>query len=53
MSSTLAQFAKTENIAVLVVELSPCTLNGIVAAINPRAVDRKETEQEINSVIDR
>ncbi|XP_075148275.1 eukaryotic translation initiation factor 2 alpha kinase Gcn2 [Haematobia irritans] len=53
MSSTLAQFAKTENIAVLVVELLPCTLNAIVAAINPRAIDRKETEQEINCVIDR
>ncbi|XP_013102234.2 eIF-2-alpha kinase GCN2 [Stomoxys calcitrans] len=53
MSSTLAQFAKSESIAVLVVELSPCTLNAIVAAINPRAIDHKETEQEINCVVDR
>lgn len=53
MSSTLAQFAKTESIAVLVVELPTSTLNAIVAALNPRAIDSKETEQEINCVIDR
>lgn len=53
MSSTLTQFSKTESIAVLVVELPPATLNAIIGAINPRDINGKETEQEINYVIER
>lgn len=53
MSSTLAQFVRNESIVVLVVELAHSTLNAIVGAINPRGIGRKETDQEINGVIDR
>ncbi|XP_023293055.2 eIF-2-alpha kinase GCN2 [Lucilia cuprina] len=53
MSSTLAQFVRNESIVVLVVELSHSTLNAIVGAINPRGIGHKETDQEINTVIDR
>lgn len=53
MSSTLMQFVKNVQIAVLVVELPPCIVNAIVGLINPRSIDRKKTEQEFNAVIDR
>ncbi|XP_030371378.1 eIF-2-alpha kinase GCN2 isoform X2 [Scaptodrosophila lebanonensis] len=53
MSSTLAQFIKKESFVVLVVELPPSVLNAIVGAINPREIGKKETESEINIVIER
>lgn len=53
MSSTLSQFVRNESIVVLVVELAHSTLNAIVGAINPRGIGRKETDQEIITVIDR
>lgn len=53
MSSTLAQFIKKESFVVLVVDLPPAVLNSIVGAINPREMRKKETEPEINFVIER
>ncbi|XP_036323634.1 eIF-2-alpha kinase GCN2 [Rhagoletis pomonella] len=53
MSMTLSQFVKKESVLVLVVELPPVTVNAIVGAINPREADKKETEVEINNVIER
>ncbi|KAH8293934.1 hypothetical protein KR054_006754 [Drosophila jambulina] len=53
MSSTLAQFIKKETFVVLVVELPPAVVNAIVGAINPREIRKKETEPEINFVIER
>ncbi|XP_039950475.1 eIF-2-alpha kinase GCN2 [Bactrocera tryoni] len=53
MSVTLSQFMKKESVIVLVVELPPVTVNAIVGAINPREADKKETEVEINNVIER
>lgn len=53
MSSTLIQFAKKEQFWVLVVDLPPSELNAIAGAINPRDIARKETESEINLVIER
>uniref|UniRef100_T1GUJ7 RWD domain-containing protein n=1 Tax=Megaselia scalaris TaxID=36166 RepID=T1GUJ7_MEGSC len=52
MSSTLIQFAKKESFWVLVVDLPPSELNALVGAINPREVTKKETESEINVVIE-
>lgn len=37
----------------LVVDLPPAELNALVGAINPRDIARKETESEINFVIER
>ncbi|EDV94516.1 GH19296 [Drosophila grimshawi] len=53
MSSTLAQFSKKESFVVLVVEMPPSVVNAIVGAINPRVLRKKETEPEINFVIER
>lgn len=53
MSSTLAQFIKKESFVVLVVELPPAVVNAIVGAINPREMRKKETEPEINFVMER
>ncbi|KAH8310513.1 hypothetical protein KR044_001731 [Drosophila immigrans] len=53
MSSTLSQFVKQETFVVLVVDLPPAVLNAIVGAINPREMRKKETEPEINFVIER
>ncbi|XP_017067151.1 eIF-2-alpha kinase GCN2 isoform X2 [Drosophila eugracilis] len=53
MSSTLSQFLKKETFVVLVVELPPAVVNAIVGAINPREIRKKETEPEINFVIER
>lgn len=53
MSSTLAQFIKKETFVVLVVELPPAVLNALVGAINPREIRKKETEPEMNFVIER
>ncbi|KAI8044028.1 hypothetical protein M5D96_000177 [Drosophila gunungcola] len=53
MSSTLAQFLKKETFVVVVVELPPAVVNAIVGAINPREIRKKETELEINFVIER
>ncbi|XP_054730561.1 eIF-2-alpha kinase GCN2 [Anastrepha obliqua] len=53
MSTTLSQFTKKENVVVLVVELSPTIVNAIVGAINPRDANKKETEVEINNVMER
>ncbi|XP_017089364.2 eIF-2-alpha kinase GCN2 isoform X1 [Drosophila bipectinata] len=53
MTSTLAQFIKKETFVVLVVELPPAVVNAIVGAINPREIRKKETEPEINVVIER
>jgi len=53
MSSTLSQFLKKETFVVLVVELPPAVVNAIVGAINPREIRKRETEPEINYVIER
>ena len=53
MSTTLFQFAKKESFWILVVDLPPCEINAIVGAINPRDIAKKETESEINIVIER
>ncbi|XP_043655255.1 eIF-2-alpha kinase GCN2 [Drosophila teissieri] len=53
MSSTLSQFLKKETFVVLVVELPPAVVNAIVGAINPREIRKRETEPEINFVIER
>ncbi|KAH8383572.1 hypothetical protein KR009_009336, partial [Drosophila setifemur] len=53
MSSTLAQFIKKETFVVLVVELPPAVVNAIVGSINPREIRKKETEPEINFVMER
>ncbi|ALC47839.1 Gcn2 [Drosophila busckii] len=53
MNSTLSQFLKKESFEVLVVELPPAVLNAMVGAINPREMRKKETEPEMNFVIER
>lgn len=53
MTTTLLQFGKNENFTVLVVEVPPTTINAIVGAINPREIFKKETEHELNIVIER
>lgn len=53
MTGTLSQFVKKELFIVLVVDLPPSVLNAFVGAINPREISKKETELEINNVIER
>ncbi|XP_037943852.1 eIF-2-alpha kinase GCN2-like [Teleopsis dalmanni] len=53
MNTILTQFTKKANVTVLIVDLPNSVLNAIVGAINPRTVNKKETEHEINIVIER
>ncbi|XP_055902335.1 eIF-2-alpha kinase GCN2 [Eupeodes corollae] len=53
MTTTLLQFGKNEDFTVLVVDLPSTAINAIVGAINPREVTKKETELELNIVIER
>lgn len=52
MTSTLLQFGKNEDLSVVVVDVPTTIINAIVGAINPR-VTKKETESELNIVIER